>query len=321
MLRAVKGGVVVCGIAVASGAAQAQDPVELKLKWSPGTRVVQRIQTIQDSEITIPSMPKPMNQTMNQTQEFAISVLKARPTGGYELEFEFLSMKMDMEQMGRKQTVDCATKPTDPIGRTTCGLVGGKVRFLLASNNTIEKVEGFDALMGKLTAGSPPEAASMLKGMFNEETIKQMSSSMFTQGLPEKPVKLGDTWPFRMEMPLPNMAVLLFEAKSTFKGMQPRESRQVALLEFSGTLSSKPLPGATMSVTLKDGASTGKTWFDPTLGMAVESAVEQSMTLDMKLPAAQGGQNISTKMKQRIGTKLVDVGKIPAPAAKAPVKR
>jgi hypothetical protein len=287
---------------------QAQEAVELKLKWSPGTRVVQRMQSDQSTTMTMPGMPEPIKQGMKQVQDFAMSVVRARPAGGFDVEVEFLAMRTDIS--GRmSQTVDCAAPSGDPQAKSICAMIGAKLLFAVDAKNNIEKVEGFDALLAKVLASSP-EAAAMLKDAFNEETMKQMMTKVFAQSLPSGPVKVGDSWPYNLEMPLPKLAILVFNAKTTFKGWETRGARRCAVLGLAGTMTSKPIPSAMpgMSVSLKSGTTTGKTWFDPELGMAVEGIVDQDMTMDV---TAQG-QSMNMVVKSHTVTTVTDVGEITA---------
>ncbi|HUC85185.1 MAG TPA: hypothetical protein VL970_08335, partial [Candidatus Acidoferrales bacterium] len=71
-------------------------PVELKVKWPIGERVVHDIAMKMNSEITVPNQPKPMQQDINMGEKYAVSVLHETPDGGHELELEFLAMRMTM---------------------------------------------------------------------------------------------------------------------------------------------------------------------------------------------------------------------------------
>ena len=54
-------------------------PMELKLKWPPGERVVQDMDMKTTSETTIPGRPAPMQQNMTMGQKYGLTVLQAEP--------------------------------------------------------------------------------------------------------------------------------------------------------------------------------------------------------------------------------------------------
>ena len=61
------------------------------------------------------------------------------------------------------------------------------------------------------------------------------------------------------------------------------------------------------SITVDQGKITGKSWFDPAIGMMVDGVTDQSMTLK----AAGKGQNADARMKQQTDMKLLDIIDIP----------
>ena len=69
-------------------------PVELKLKWPLGERIVQDMDMKQNMELSMPGQPAPMKQDMTMGQEYGLTVLKENPDGGHEVEMEFLSARM-----------------------------------------------------------------------------------------------------------------------------------------------------------------------------------------------------------------------------------
>ena len=104
----------------------------------------------------------------------------------------------------------------------------------------------------------------------------------------------------------------------TFKGWEKHEKRDCALLEFSGPLKTKGEPGAGimgMKMSLDGGNTTGKSWFDPQLGVMVEVAMDMKMNLRIGLPAqgaaannpAAQPQTMTAPLNQKITVKLVEV--------------
>ncbi|MGD0745789.1 MAG: hypothetical protein ABSA45_11605, partial [Verrucomicrobiota bacterium] len=80
-------------------------PVELKLKWPQGERIVQDMDMRQNSELSIPGNAQTIKQDMTLAQGYELTVLKEDPDGGHEVEMKFLSTRMSMT-MGGKTMLD-----------------------------------------------------------------------------------------------------------------------------------------------------------------------------------------------------------------------
>jgi hypothetical protein len=300
-------------------------PVELKLKWPTGERIVQDMEMKQSMEVTIPGQPAPMKQDMTMGQQYGLTVLKAIPGGGHELEMDFLSARMGMT-MGGKQMLDYdsakktapdkANPAALPVGDMFGKIVGSKIRFYLNASNEVERVEGVDELMNRLSSGAQAESLAVLKSMFSEGYLKQMMSH--NRFLPPKPVQLGDTWPVHFELPMATMGVMLLDYTFTLKKWEMHGKRNCARMEFEGTVKTKPDPNpspAGMSISGLDGTATGVSWFDPELGMTIDTQMNQDITMLMQLPmnpgakpgAAGGTQTITNQMSQVMSIKLASV--------------
>jgi len=67
-----------------------------------------------------------------------------------------------------------------------------------------------------------------------------------------------------------------------------------------------------MSVSLSDGTTAGVSWFDPELGMIIDSTANQDMKINMVMPARSRTPNakpqtITSITKQEISLKLESV--------------
>jgi Family of unknown function (DUF6263) len=251
-----------------------------------------------------------MKTETKQTQEYAISSLKELTGGGQELEMEFLSQKMatkmgDRAIMDFDSANDAKDDGSNPAAAPLRRMVGAKIKFQTDTQGKVVKVEGTKELMTKVMAGSAPQMQQMFKGIFNDEMLKHMVN---LQGLPDKAVKVGDSWPVTTEMNMPTVGTLVTSMKYTFTGWEQHDNRKCAVLAFDGDITSKPgapqTTGMTMSV--DSGKASGKSWFDPALGMSVGTDVDQNMTMKVSLQ----GKNIATAINQKISTKLVEVADI-----------
>jgi len=296
-------------------------PVELKLKWPAGERVVQDFDMKQTTEINVPGQPAPTKQNLAMGQKYALTVLNQDAAGGHEVEMEFLSARMTVG-MGGKTVLDYdSAKPAvadkqNPVAGVFNEVVGSKIQFFLDASNNVERLEGMDDLVNRLSTGNQGPAANSVKSMFNEGYFKQMMSANWF--LPSKPVQPGDTWPAHMELPMTGMGTMTLDYNVTFKSWEMHGKRNCARLEFDGTIKLKPeatpAPNG-LNLSIPEGNTSGVSWFDPELGIVIDSAVNQDMTVIMTLPgnpqagagAAGQGMTLTNQTSQTINIKLDSV--------------
>lgn len=283
------------------------EPVEMRFKWVVGKKYTTRVVLTEISETSGSQLPQPMRGDTKEVQDYAVSTLKEREGGGKELELEFLSQKVstkmgDREVLSFDSTADAKDDAAKPGAASMRKMVGAKIKFLTDAKGRVEKVEGVDELLKRMTADASPELQQMFKGMVNEDILKQRVDSQY---MPEKPLKIGDVWPVKTEMNLPIMGTLITNIKFTFTGWEQHENHKCAVVTFDGDITSKP--GATqaspMVMTVEGGKISGKSWFDPEIGMGVGTLEDNNMTLKMNVH----GQSLSTGIRQKMNFTLLQV--------------
>jgi len=234
---------------------------------------------------------------------------------------EILSARMKLERTGRTLIDYDSEKKTAPenqdasvaaIQKMFENVVGAKLQFYLDPSNNVSRIDGADQLMSRLGTGGPPEATSGLKNMFSGDYLKQMVGN--TGYFPFNPVQPGDTWPVHMDLPLGNLGTLATDYHYTFQNWEKRGPRTCARLEFDGTLKSKSganPDAAGMAMTIQNGTASGVTWFDPELGMAIDTVVDQDISMVMSIPVNVRGraitQTMTNQMHQTVTRKLESV--------------
>ena len=294
--------------------------VEFKLKWPTGERVVQSMDMKSKSETTLPGRTTPMKQDMTMVQKYALTVLRETATGGHEVEMEFLSAKMGTDMGGKNKMAYDSTKTTDadkknPMAGVFGKIIGSKIKYFMDASNNVERVEGVEELMKRISSGGSAAAAAPLKGMFNDGYFKQLMSSV--RFLPTKPVSPGDSWPVQIEYPMGMMGTLVMDYTFTFEKWELHGKRNCARMEFQGTVKSKPgeTPSTTgMSIDVQNGSISGTSWFDPELGITIDTTMNQDMTMAMTFPQnprakspAAGPQIMTSQISQTINIKLDSV--------------
>jgi hypothetical protein len=297
-------------------------PMELKVKWPVGEHIVQNLDFKQSSEISMPNQPVPIKQEMTMGQGYALSVLKATSDGGCEVEMEFLNFRMKME-MGGKPMVDYDSgkkSPDDsanPAAEMLKKVIGAKIQCFMDASNRVERVEGVDALVERMTSSGSADATTGIKSMFNEGYFKQIMDG--SRYLTSKPVEPGDTWPVQLEIPMGPLGIMEMNYTVTFHNWEQHGKRTCARLEFEGTIKSKPDSNnkmAGMTMTISDGNASGVSWFDPELGTCIETTANQDMKVNMTMTmpsnprgnaAAGKTQTFTSLMKQVVTVKLESV--------------
>ena len=198
-------------------------------------------------------------------------------------------------------------------------IIGAKIKFLMDASNQVEKIEGIPEFTAKAMAGSNPQGRAAMQNMFSEEFFRQVVDSQRT--LPSKPVKVGDSWPWKDEVTMPGFGAMGLDITYTLKGWEERQKRKCAAIDFAGTMSSKPATNAAqpgMNMKMDSGKISGRTWFDPELGNTVETAVDQDLVMQITMPAPRrrttnapaepvATQTITNNTKQKVVLKLIDV--------------
>lgn len=293
-----------------------EPPVEFKAMWPVGQRLVQRIETVTDTDGQNPMTQQPMKLSNTQVQELAFTALKEREGGGQEVEVETLAIA-STNRIGTNTVVFNSRSDPKQDARNNMlaaplrKLVGGKVKYLTTADGKIEKVEGGPQLRSKVTAGANMYAIAALNAMLSDEAIKGWNT--FHTGLPDKAVKPGDSWAVTRSQSFGPGSVSM-DGTNTFKGWEQRSGRKMAVLESTGVIITKPgAAAAGVAVTVEEGATTaGKSWFDPGLGVIAESTFTSDFSIKM---AYAKGQTTTSKIKLIATAKLTDV---PGTAAAAP---
>lgn len=290
-------------------------PVEFKLKWPQGERVEQDIDIVLKSTITAPGMPAPMQQDGTMGMSYGLTVLQAGQDGTHEIEMDFLSSKMTMK-MGDRVLVDYDSakkadpNAKDPVSQLFGKIIGSKVQYYLDASNAVERIGGVDEMMARLSTGANPQDMAALKSMFSEGYLKQMMSANLM--LPPHAVQPGDTWPVQLEFPMGPLGTMVVNYNFTFRNWEMHGKRECARLEFDGTVSTKnaePKAGQ-MTMTIHDGTAAGTSWFDPDLGITIDTSVSQNFKMTMQVPTggqAAKMQSVEDDMQQTMSIKLVSV--------------
>ena len=270
--------------------------VELKMKWPPlGERVVFDTETKRNGEYLYPGQPDSRKEYKTTEKKLGLTVLKATPEGGHEVELEFLSIR-DRITLGGETVLDYdSTQKSSAPGTNSLTdiygkVVGSKIRYFLNASNEVERMEGVDELEKRLSAGASADAA-FSTAQFSEGNLKQMVTGLY-RVLPTKAVQPGDTWSHPMEIAMNPIGTVSMDYTITFQDWEPHWKRNCARLEIQSTVKTKPDPNSNStgtSVSSLEGAISGVAWFDPELGMIIETAGNTDMKMVINRPINPSG--------------------------------
>ncbi|HEY3932662.1 MAG TPA: DUF6263 family protein [Verrucomicrobiae bacterium] len=286
--------------------ATADRPAEMKIKWTVGKKYVMRMEFNQGTETTLPNQTQPMKSEVNLAQDFDFSALKALDNGGRQLELEFVDETMDVSQGDRKvlsfdSAQSSAQDTNNPIAPMLRLMVGARLQYFTDANGAVQKVEGMDDLMNRVAATAKPQQQAMFKQMFSEDTLKKYGS--FADMMPNRMVNVGESWSVKKDT-TSAIGVLTIDMKYTFKNWEQHADRKCAHIEMAGDISTKSTSNASGAVIeIEKGKISGDVWFDPELGMIVETDSDQNITMKVTTRT----QTMTPQMTQKIRLTLVDV--------------
>ena len=151
--------------------------------------------------------------------------------------------------------------------------------------------------MTRLSTGAQADQLAQLRSMFSEGYLKQRMSEY--QILSPNPVQPGDTWPVHFEFSLDKLGTIVVDDTFTFQNWEIHGKRYCARLEFQGTIksgeSADPDPKG-MSFKISDGSGSGSSWFDPELGVTLDTTMNQNLTCVITVPKPGGRPGDASQM-------------------------
>ena len=283
----------------------AAEPLDMKVKWTPGKRYQLRTEMSSDQDINIPGQPAQKAQTL-LTEEFTVSALKANAEGGCDLQLQLTGAKLETLQDGAMATQfdsaqDTAQDGNNPLAALFRKLMAAKLVVQTDRAGKAVKLDGIAAVNQALNA-APPQVKSSFAANFSEVELKGLVDE--GEFAPDHAVKLGESWPFQKDMNMPPTGHFKLDSQITFKGWEQHNGRRCALLSTSGDLSSVgPGSMAGMSMTLQSAKVTGESWFDPELGLITEGTGHNDLNVSLSAPK----QTITVRVLQRTTAKVTEL--------------
>jgi len=281
-------------------------PAEMKIKWTSGKTYALRIEQVDAMEIRPSNQPQPVKQLMNLTQDYNVSVRKEFDNGGRQLQLEFAGQTMDFSVEGHKVlSFDSKQEPAQDAGNSLAPmlrkLLGTRIQYFTDAGGQVEKMEGLEELMGQIRTMGRPQDQMIFQQMFSGDILKEYVS--FGDMMPSQPVTIGDRWRKTKDFASPG-GMVATDMEYTFKSWEQHHDRKCVRIAVAGTISAKPDATAQNSPRRNiKGKLTGDSWFDPELGMVVDSTFDQNITME----TMNRGQAVTLQITIKIRLTLVDV--------------
>ncbi|HVU07224.1 MAG TPA: DUF6263 family protein [Verrucomicrobiae bacterium] len=277
------------------------DPANIKINWVVGKKYTMRMELDQSTETS--NQGQPVKSDVNVAQDFDISALKELPDDGRQLELKITDESLAVLQNGSKiLSFDSTQNSADPNSPAALlGLtIGVPFQYYIDANGEVQKVEGMEALMKRVAAAKPQQQV-LFRQLFGEGTLKQYVS--LGEWLPNRLVKIGESWSVKKDINSPQVGILTLNMKFTFKNWEQHADRQCAHVEMTGSVSTKSVSTASgAAIQIEKGKIAGEFWFDPDLGMLVESDNNQSIAMKVTTQA----QTTALQMNEKSRWTLVD---------------
>ena len=294
--------------ALALSASAEETTVTLKQSLPVGKKILQSMVMNQKMKMGgVPGAPEGggMNMTNKITMDMSMDITKHEKGKKMVLMYDRMAMLMDAGVF--KQEFDSEDKENEanPFQQ----VVGKPLTLIYNEKDEIESVEGAEGLLGD--AANTPGVGDMLTQLFGEEQLKQTMNQMMVQMLPDKPLKIGDSWDYTMDVPMPaGMGKMKMSGKYTLKKFDKVEEHDVAVLGMVGKLITEGktkmnMQGQELEMEFKNSQFEGDIYFDNKLGLARKTDMLTTMDMAMVIPGL--GQEMTIGMNMNMNMKVTQV--------------
>jgi hypothetical protein len=307
--------VTVALIAGLTGLASAQS-VTLRYKWTTGEEIKSRL--TQQTTATISGLPNAVG-GMNVDTTMALvvrSVVKdVAADGTLTMEQVCESIRMDMNSPMARTAFDSANKDAaadaNPMNAALGAMIGESFVIVVSPAGVVQKVEGLDALMDKLSRTLPQNATSAaamqaMRSSFSDESMKQTFSQSFAR-LPDRAVSIGESWTGESTTAIPVFGKATTTTTFTLTGVEG----QIARIATKLNLKFDPMQAATspagMSVKVGESSGEGELLFDVAKGRHQRSTMRLTTSFSMSAPGPGGA---ATNM-ETVSTSVITVETVP----------
>ena len=293
-------------IAAPSGIDAKRAPIVMQVKWQIGKKYLMHKDDVQTTEMKNPGQATPVKQVQKLSQDLCYIPIRKLDAGGWQLQLKLESLALDVANGNSKvfaadSTQNPAQDARNPVGARLRKMTGARMEYFTDANGKVEKMNGYQELVTRVAGNNQQEQAAF-KDMFSEINLEKYGS-VLEDTVSRRVVKLGDRWTMKLKVPS-NGGNLNLDIKCLFKNWEQRAGHKCMHITYTGGISSEAGPdGSSLRIRIEKGTMSGDVWFDPELGMAVESAED----VDALLKINQNGQIQATPLNEKTRATLIAV--------------
>ncbi len=303
MMRTMRWATMACVVAAVTAwaAASARGEVDMRWKYKAGETI--RYTMIQDmiQNVNVPESGGPMKMTMTQTMDLTWRVEAVSPEGVANLTQTIDRVRMKMQGPQGVLIDYDSDSNKEPEGMAK--LIGPMYQALVKKPIVLKITDRGQVVDFKMPQGFVESINKMMGGvglgnLFSEEGLKQMAE---VGSLPDKPVKVGDTWERKVAMKASFLGLTSVETTFRYEGQETRDGRTLEKISTVMQMKSAPQgdekakPDAKqpqVGLTIDQQENKGTIYFDAAAGKLVESDVKTRMKMDMQVMGKKISQDI-----------------------------
>lgn len=309
-LRALCVSVCVTGVALLVVPSVALAQVSLRYQWKQGEAVT--YQTTLKTDSTVSGVAGMADVTLNQTMTQRIKLMPAAvaPDGTVTLQQTIEAVSIEMSTPMGKVAFDS----TDPksgqddasaaLAQVFGGIVGGTISVTMAPTGAIQRIDGAQHLLDKVTQNLPQERAALqmaqsLKSVLSDAAIRASLEQSFPR-MPAQPVKPGESWTAQVSLGSEAAGRITGTQTMTLKSVEG----DVASIDVALGLKQEtapPMGPSGMTVKLGDSHGDGALTFDVAAGRIRAASMRTDMPSTM---TATGPDGRPTTMKNTTKTSM-----------------
>jgi hypothetical protein len=293
----------------------AQEPPTLRYRWTQGETLLYR--TTQQTVTAVSGMPgagdAQLEQTVTQDVRMVVENVDAAGTATIRNIIDALVMEMTspMGTIGfdSARPAKAGDPASEAMGQMLSKFIGQSFTTVLLPTGRLEKVEGFAAMMEKMAGTTPqdPGMAAAMKGLFSEESVRNMMSLSFGS-FPDRPLKTGDTWVNQSTMSMPVTSPVTTSITMTMKGLEGSGDARVARIGTALSMKQDPSAPAApnplgFAMQIGDSSGDGELIFDVSKGRLLRTTTRLAMPMTMAADGA--GMNMKMLVKSTTTMELV----------------
>lgn len=228
-----------------------------------------------------------IDQKMEMT--FSYKVLDVLPEQKFQVEYSFLQMKIDMNMNGQEIKMNSESTDNNAMDAGLKDLLSLKLIMTLNQMGQVEKVEGLDNYVQKLSGNR--QLAQAMQMFTSEDNFKNYFAQTFNY-FPEKEVSVGDQWKTSVKVPaLMNTVIEMVYAVTTIE-------KDMVYLDFvSNVDASSQIEQMGMKMDVKmAGKQSGKMVINASDGWLTGSDLIQKFDMNMKMKNPQTGEDMVIPM-------------------------